>query len=92
MFTNAGPGRIIIRLRGQLNIKYDDQCCKHWYFAGNIHAESEKFNFDPRDWGERVIPKELMTRIIHYTPGGRDFMMYFPGSRRIEASGDCPCP
>ena len=86
----AGPGRVKIELRGDLSI-VKEECCKTWSFSGDIYAIDEMFDFDIRPWRERGWLKELITRLVHYSPGGKDFVMQFIGSRIINENGKCDC-
>ena len=86
----AGPGRVKIELRGDLSI-VKEECCKTWSFSGDIYAIDEMFDFDIRQWRERGWLKELITRLVHYSPGGKDFVMQFIGSRIINENGKCDC-
>ena len=68
----AGPGRVAIRLNGNISIS-KEKCCKKWSFIGEIYADDEMFDFNIRPWKERGWLKELITRLVHYSPGGKDF-------------------
>jgi hypothetical protein len=82
--TVAGPGRIVFRLEGTLIV---DNC--DWWFSGRTAAFSDRFDFDPRPWGERKIHNEVVTRIVDYTMNGTSYWVDFPGERSVEEEGNC---
>ncbi len=87
-FSNAGPGRIVLRLKGSLTVTKN--CgCKEWTFAGYTGAYTDAFDFDPRPWGERKWYNELVTRDIAMLPFGNSFDVNFIGQRNILVSGAC---
>jgi RHS repeat-associated protein len=54
--TNAGPGRIAIKLVGELTVTKEQSSgggCKKWSFSGTQSATSDEFDFEDRQWGER---------------------------------------
>lgn len=70
--TTAGPGRIVVRLKGKLCVKCDDGNGRKWSFSGYVNVYTDKFDFDPRPWGERKWYNEYVTRwifIISQLPG-----------------------
>ena len=80
--ANGGPGRVNFHLIGTLTRGK----CK-WKFKGNITAEGDDFNFDPREWGERGYGKELITRGINLLPGTEFRVEFTP--QQIEEGGTC---
>lgn len=91
-FTIAGPGRIVVRLSGDLNVSYGDGYGL-WFFEGRITIDDNRFDFDPaKDNQARGFVKEWQTKIVNWTQdglGGLEFMISFPGGRDVKESGCC---
>jgi RHS repeat-associated protein len=93
IFIKGGPGRINVRLKGNMS-SFAHYCPCKWRFRGDVTIPRDSFNFDPQ-WfnSDRSGSGELITRIIwliHLLGVGTDFNVYFDGSRFVDASGDCP--
>lgn len=94
--TNAGPGRIVVRLKGTLYRKessspYLTTVADLWQFVGRITADDDPFDFDPRPWNERGVLKELVTRFVNTLPFGESFTVHFTGGRNVNERGSCGC-
>jgi len=92
----SGPGRIVIKADSSFSFKLESLIDGEndeysWTYDATIYAPPNRFDFDPQKWGIRDWYKELITRGIHYSPGGADFWMYFSGNRQIQNSGKCCC-
>jgi len=95
-FTNAGPGRITVRIKGTLYRKkssspYLNTVADLWQFDGRMTADDDPFDFDPRPWNERGILKEAVTQIVNAMPAGKSFTVHFTGGRDVHETGSCGC-
>lgn len=79
---NSGPGRINVHFKGVLT----KANCK-WSLHGGLSADDDKFNFDPKKFGDRKWYNEIITRILWLIPG-RNFTVKFK-SQQIEKQGEC---
>ena len=93
IFIKGGPGRINVRLKGNMS-SFAHYCPCKWRFRGDVTIDRDAFNFDPHWFNSgRIGSGELITRIIwliHLLGVGTDFNVYFDGSRFVDVGGDCP--
>jgi RHS repeat-associated protein len=98
ILTKGGPGRITVRLRGDLTSKESAKgpCNCGWEFDGEVTVDPDRFDFNNPEFLStgRTIGGEIITDIMWYLHTfdqvGTDFSVYFDGRRIVKTEGECP--